>query len=178
MKIIDIIIRFIKKSRMSDIEYYRTLGVKIGNNCRIYTNRFGSEPWLVSIGNNVTITSDVTFITHDGSTWLCRDDKGRRYLFKETHIGNNVFIGSNSIILPGVVIEDNVIVAAGSVVVKSVPQGSIVGGNPAKIIGDFHQYEKKVLSKYVSDQEMDFTKSYKERISQIVDKEPKPKMKI
>ena len=178
MKIIDTIIRFIKKRRMSNVEYYRSLGVKIGENCRIYTNRFGSEPWLISIGNNVTIAGDVTFITHDGSTWLCKDNRGRRYLFKEINIGNNIFIGSNSTILPGVVIEDNVIVAAGSVVVKSVPKGTIVGGNPAKIIGGFYQYKEKALSNFKSEEDMDFTKNYRERITQIVDKTPKPKMKI
>ena len=70
------------------------------------------------------------------------------------------------------------IVAAGSVIAKSVPKGSIIGGNPAKIIGDYYQYEKKVLSKYICDDDMDFTKNYKERILPIVDREPKPKMKL
>ena len=152
-----------------NIEYLRYTGVKIGENCRVYTRTFGSEPWLVSIGNNVTITAGVVFITHDGSTWLIKDKKGRRYLFRKINVGNNVFIGINSIILPGVNIQDNVIIAAGSVVTKSIPNGKIVGGNPAKIIGDFKDYEDKVLQNYISHEDMNFNLSYKERINIALD---------
>jgi acetyltransferase-like isoleucine patch superfamily enzyme len=172
------IIKLIKKWRKTDIEYYRSLGVTIGDDCRIYTDRFGSEPWLISIGNSVTITSGVNIITHDGATWLCRDDHGRRYLYRKVNIGNNVFIGINSIILPGVNIEDDVIIAAGSVVAKSIPKGSIVGGNPARIIGDFYKYKEKALTDFVSKKDMDFSKDYKDRISRIVDKTQKPNMKL
>lgn len=153
-----------------NIEYLRHIGIKIGENCRIYTRTFGSEPWLVSIGNNVTITAGVTFITHDGSTWLIKDKKGRRYLFRKVNVGNNVFIGINSIILPGINIQDNVIIAAGSVVTKSIPSGKIVGGNPARIIGNFKDYKDKVLQNYISHEEMNFDLSYKERINNILDK--------
>ena len=155
----------------------RRKGVKIGNDCRIYITRFGSEPWLIEIGNKVTVTSGVWIITHDGSSWLFNDDKGRRFLYKKTIIKNNVFIGTNSIIMPGVVIEDNVIVAAGSIVTKSVPSGVVIGGNPAKILGDYNTYKDKVFSSYVSESEMDFTKTYKERILEIVDKSIKPYLK-
>lgn len=155
----------------------RRQGVKIGNDCRIYTTSFGSEPWLIEIGNKVTVTSGVVILTHDGSTWLFNDDKGRRFLYKKTVIKNNVFIGTNSIIMPGVVIEDNVIVAAGSIVTKSVPSGVIIGGNPAKILGDYDTYKAKVFSGYVSESDMDFTKTYKERILEIVDQSVKPYLK-
>ena len=155
----------------------RRQGVKIGNDCRIYTTSFGSEPWLIEIGNKVTVTSGVVLLTHDGSTWLFNDDKGRRFLYKKTIIKNNVFIGTNSIIRPGVVIEDNVIVAAGSIVTKSVPNGVIIGGNPAKILGDYDTYKAKVFSGYVSESDIDFTKTYKERIIEIVDKSIKPYLK-
>ena len=152
-------------------------GAKIGADCRVYTRGFSSEAWLIEIGNKVTVTSGVKILTHDGSTWLFNDDKGRRFLYKKTIIKNNVFIGTNSIIMPGVVIEDNVIVAAGSIVTKSVPSGVIIGGNPAKIIGDYDTYKAKVFSGYVSESEMDFTKTYKERILEIVDQSVKPYLK-
>lgn len=155
----------------------RRKGVKVGTNCRIYTTTFGSEPWLIEIGNKVTVTAGVRILTHDGSTWLFNDKKGRRFLYRKTIIKNNVFIGTNSIIMPGVIIEDNVIVAAGSVVTKSVPSGVIIGGNPAKIIGDFDTYKAKNFSNYVSESEMDFTKSYKKRILEIVDQSVKPYLK-
>ena len=162
---------------LDGISFARRLGVKVGTDCRIYTAQFGSEPWLIEIGNKVTVTSGVRIITHDGSTWLFNDDKGRRFLYKKTIIKNNVFIGTNSIIMPGVVIEDNVIVAAGSIVTKSVPSGVIIGGNPAKILGDYDTYKAKVFSGYVSESEMDFTKTYKERILEIVDQSVKPYLK-
>lgn len=158
----------------SGVEYARYLGVSVGDNCRIYTRHFGTEPWLICIGNNVTITSGVTILTHDGSTWLMRDTKGRRYLYRKVEIGNNIFIGTKSIIMPGVKINNNVIVAAGSVVTKSVPEGKIVGGNPAKIIGDYNLYKQRVLSSYVSDEDMDFSKSYKDRILEVLDNGLKP----
>ena len=77
----------------------------------------------------------------------------------------------------GVIIEDNVIIAAGNIVAKSVPSGVIIGGNPAKIIGDYGTYKAKVFSGYVSESDMDFTKTYKERILEIVDQSVKPYLK-
>tara|TARA_B110000211_G_scaffold104151_1_gene121247 strand:- start:4305 stop:4835 length:531 start_codon:yes stop_codon:yes gene_type:complete len=172
-RIIDLCYIFI----LDGTSWARRQGVKIGNDCRILTSSFGSEPWLIEIGNKVTVTSGVKILTHDGPTWLFNDEKGRRFLFKKIIIRNNVFIGVNSIIMPGVVIEDNVIVAAGSVVTKSVPSGVIIGGNPAKILGDYDTYKAKVFSGYVSESDMDFTKTYKERILEIVDQSVKPYLK-
>lgn len=153
----------------SGVDYARYKGVQVGDGCRIYIRNFGSEPWMISIGNKVTITSGVILLTHDGSTWLMNDFRGRRYLFRRVVIGNNVFIGVNSIIMPGVQIEDNVIIAAGSIVTKSVPSGVIVGGNPAKIIGDYHKYKAEVLENYVSDKQMDYSLDYQNRIDKVID---------
>lgn len=171
------IIKAIHRMLFSNASYAKKIGVEIGENCRIYTRSFGSEPWLIEIGNNVTITNGVKILTHDGSTWLMRDHKGRRFLYRKTVIRNNIFIGINSILMPGVIIEDNVIVAAGSVVTKSVPSGVIVGGNPAKIIGDYKTYKENALSNYISESEIDITKNYKERILEVVDKSSKPFIK-
>jgi acetyltransferase-like isoleucine patch superfamily enzyme len=140
----------------------------MGNNCRIYTKGFGSEPFLISIGNHCTITSGVVFITHDGSTWLHRDKKGRRYYYAPIEVGNDVFIGINSIIMPGVKIEDKVIVAAGSVVTKSVPSGVVIGGNPAKIIGNYDELERKRLETFISDIDLDKSLNFKERVLKVV----------
>ena len=129
----------------------RYLGVSVGKRCRIYIRNFGSEPFLISIGDNVTITNGVKLLTHDGATWLIRDEKGRRYNYGSITIGNNVFIGANSILMPGVSVADNVIVAAGSVVTKSIPTNTIVGGNPAKKIGSFQDYRDKCLETCMSD---------------------------
>lgn len=158
-----------KAKTMDNIEYAKHLGIRIGENCRIYTRRWGTEPWLISVGNKVTITNGVRFINHDGSTWLISDERGRRQLFRKISIGNNVFIGMDSIILPGVKIEDNVIVAAGSVVTKSIPENSVVGGNPAKIITEFNTYRDRVLSDYIADSELNKKLPYKERVNAVLD---------
>ena len=158
-----------KAKTMDNIAYARNLGVTLGENCRIYTRRWGTEPWLISVGNKVTITNGVRFINHDGSTWLISDERGRRQLFRKISIGNNVFIGMDSIILPGVKIEDNVIVAAGSVVTKSIPENSVVGGNPARIITEFSTYRDRVLSTYVADSEMNRKIPYRDRVNAVLD---------
>jgi acetyltransferase-like isoleucine patch superfamily enzyme len=162
----DLLIRLTR----SGVDFARYKGVKVGENCRILTGKsFGSEPWLISIGNNVTITSGVFLLTHDGSMCLFNDEKGRRYLYKRITIGNNVFIGVNSIIMPGVNIEDNVIIAAGSIVTKSVPSNVIIAGNPAKIIGNYSKYRDEVLNNCISDLDMDNSLEYRDRIEKIVD---------
>ena len=127
-------------------QYARILGVTIGKDCRILTRHFGSEPFLIEIGNRVTLSRDVSFFNHDGSTWLIRDDHGRRQRFGRIRVGNEVFIGACSIILPGVDIGDRVVIGAGTVVARSVPSGSVVAGNPAKIIGAFDELYRRRLA--------------------------------
>jgi acetyltransferase-like isoleucine patch superfamily enzyme len=117
--------------------YGRKVGVKIGKDCRILSRRFGSEPFLIEIGDRVTLSRDVSFFNHDGSTWLVRDEKGRRQRFGHIKIGSEVFVGAYTIILPGVEIGDRVVIGAGSVVARSVPSGVVIAGNPARILGTF-----------------------------------------
>ncbi|WP_245838616.1 acyltransferase [Rubrivirga marina] len=109
---------------------------------------------MTSIGDRVTITSGVKFITHDGSAWLVRDERGRRYVYNSIKIGNDVFVGVNTIILPGVEIGDRVIVAAGSVVTKSIPDGCIVAGVPARRIGEYAEYESFALNNFASEKDL------------------------
>ncbi|MFZ5807381.1 MAG: acyltransferase [Verrucomicrobiota bacterium] len=130
----------------------RLWGVRVGKNCRIFNTYFGTEPWLIRLGDRVVIASSVQFITHDASTWLIRDQKGRRYYYASIQIGNDVFIGHNAIILPGVHIGNKVIVGAGSVVTKSIPSGVVIAGNPAHIIGSYEDYEKRILSSCPSEE--------------------------
>lgn len=119
-------------------------GVKIGNNCYIASDvKIGSEPYLISIGNNVALTSGVKLFTHGGGR-LMRDTIPDFDTFGKIYIGNNVYIGNNTLIMPGVTILDNVIVGAGSVVTKSIPSGYIVAGNPAKIVGNIESYKDRM----------------------------------
>lgn len=126
----------------------RRLGVRVGEGCRICPASFGGEPWLVSIGHRVTVAPKVVFLTHDGATWLIRDDRGRRYRYGRIDIGNDVFVGYGAIIMPGVRIGNRVIVGAGSVVTRSVPDGCIVAGNPARVIARYSDYEHRALETF------------------------------
>lgn len=163
--------------RKNPVSYARYKGVTVGKNCRLYIRDFGSEPFLITIGDNVTITSGVKILTHDGSAWLFRDEKGRRYSYAPVEIGSDVLIGANSIIMPGVKIEDKVIIAAGSVVTKSVPSGSVVAGTPASIIGKYSEIEQRMLDSYASDADLDKSKSYKERVRKVVNRKMKSYLK-
>lgn len=126
--------------------YRKYLNVSIGNNAR-FTGKinFGSEPFLISIGDHVTLAHNVTFHTHDGGVWVFREKYPNINVYGKITIGDNVFIGSNVIILPNVNIGNNVVVGAGSIVTKSVESNSVVAGNPAKIIKRVNEYEEKVL---------------------------------
>lgn len=126
--------------------YVRHQGVTIGKDCDIKRVSFGTEPYLITIGNHVQLTNGVRIFTH-GAAWVLREKYPDMDFFGKVEIKNNVYIGNNALIMPGVVIGNNVIVAAGSVVTKSIPDNSIVGGNPARIIGDLEEFEKKMKSK-------------------------------
>lgn len=151
------------------IAYARMKGVTVGKDCRIYTKSWGSEPFLVTIGNKVTITSGVKIITHDGSTWLVHDDEGNRYQhYARVVIGDNVFIGVNTIIMPGVTIGNNVVVGAGSVVTKNIPDNSVAVGNPARVITSFDRLEEKIKRQYVSNKDLAGYSDYAQRVEKAI----------
>ena len=134
MNILKQLHQYLSKSFLSPLEYARMLGVTIGEGCLIAdTRHWSSEPYLIFIGNNTQITEGVTIHTHGGGR-LMRNKYPDFDSFGKVIIGNGVYIGAYSRIMAGVIIEDNVLVAAGSVVTKSIPSGYVVGGNPARII--------------------------------------------
>lgn len=159
------------------VVYARRIGVTVGRDCRIYTQRFGTEPFLVEMGDRVTVTSGVTFLTHDGAAWLVHDEKGRRYQYRRIRIGHDVFIGINAILLPGVVIGNRVIVGAGSVVTRSVPDGCVVAGNPARCIGTFSQYAARALAIWPPDTPATGRLDYRGRVMAMLDEQPRPDLR-
>lgn len=136
------LVRLYRKFFWTDEKFARHLGVKIGKKCAIATRSFGSEPYLIEIGDNVQITKGVSFANHGGS-WVLRKYDPKFDFFGKIKIGNNVYIGNNAIILAGVTIGNDVLIAAGSVVTKSVSDGCIVGGNPARVIGNIESFYEK-----------------------------------
>ena len=98
-----------------------------------------SWPFLISIGDNVTISSDVKILAHDASTNLT----GARTKVGIVSIGSNVFVGAGSTILCNTRIGDNVVIGARSLVSKDVPSNCVVAGNPARIICSFEEYKAK-----------------------------------
>lgn len=131
--------------------YRKYYGIKIGSNSRFTGKKisFGSEPYLIEIGNNVTITSGVKFQTHDGGVALFRNETPGLNVFGYIHIGNNVFIGEDAMIMYGVTIGDNVVIGARSVVTKSIPSNTVVAGVPARIIKSLEEYKESAISKGV-----------------------------
>ncbi len=120
----------------------------MGKDCRFHTTRFGSEPYLITIGDETAISPGVSFITHDGATWVFRKEHPLSGRFGRITIGSRVYIGAEAILLPGVTIGDRAIVAAGAVVAKDVPPGTIVGGVPARVIGTTDEYMRKTLEDF------------------------------
>lgn len=117
-------------------------GLVVGKNFQMEkgVNIDANFPWMIEIGNDVTLSSWVYLVCHDGAS---QKHVGFSRIGK-INIGNNVFIGAKSIIMPNVSIGDNSIIGANSVVTKSVPAGKVAVGSPAVVIMDLKDYILKV----------------------------------
>ena len=134
--------------RKNHVDIARSMGVKIGNGCSILSNPytcFSTEPYLIQIGDNVRITAGVRFHTHDGAVWVLRNyfNMPKIDMFGTIKVGSNVFIGTESIILPNVEIGNNVIIGSGAIVTKSIPDGEVWGGCPAKKLSTIDEFYNK-----------------------------------
>lgn len=112
------------------------LGLRaMGEGCYIQMNVTITDPAYVRLGNNVHLTG-CTLFGHDGAVSMLKQAYGLRLdKVGSIDIRDNVFVGHQAIVMPGVTIGPDAIVAAGSVVTRDVPPGSIVGGVPARVIG-------------------------------------------
>ena len=149
-------------------KYLRMNGISVGNNTIFYSP--GSitidvqRPHMISIGDYCKITSGVIILAHDYSrSVLCNlPQYGNVGEAKVTTIGNNVFIGMNSIILMGSEIGNNTIVGAGSVVSGQFPDNVVICGNPAKPVCSLDEFYKKRKSQEVESANL-FKRRYKEK---------------
>jgi acetyltransferase-like isoleucine patch superfamily enzyme len=139
-------------------KYLRDKGFTIGENCQFFARKSlyfdMTRPFMISIGNNVIITKGVTILTH-GYDWAVIKHEYKKVIgsARRVVIGNNVFIGVNSVILPGATIQDNVIIGSGATISGVVESNSVYAGNPAKKIMTLDEYkikrEKNVLKEIV-----------------------------
>lgn len=139
------------------VAYARHLGVVVGENCFISTRNWSTEPYLIKIGNNVQVTQDVYFHTHGGAH-IARRKYPKFDVFGKIEVKDWAYIGSGTHIMPGVTIGEGSLVAAGSIVCRSVPDNELWGGCPAKFICTVNEYIERNLpfnlnSKHLSSEE-------------------------
>lgn len=162
------------------INHLRNIGVKIGNDVTIYvpTKTLIDEqyPWMITIGNHVRITEGVKILTHDYSWSVLKllnlNNESGVILGAsgKVTIGDNVFIGMNSIILRNVTIGDNVIIGSGSVVTKDCDSGYVYAGNPAKKIMKINEFFEKRKEAQLSEAK-ELALQYYERYGKMPEKE-------
>jgi acetyltransferase-like isoleucine patch superfamily enzyme len=138
-----LILNIYRRKIWSAQRYAKWLGVKIGKNCSISSKSFGSEPYLIELGDRVQVTRGVSFFNHGGG-WVFREKHPEFDYFGKIKIGNNVYIGNYALIMPGVTIGNNVIIGAGTIVTKSIADNSICVGNPGRVINNINNLEEKI----------------------------------
>lgn len=160
LKLLELIKICVYKERYNSqtyIDYLRKKGVQIGEHTVFFSPRTNvvddNRPYLLKIGSRCKITAGVTILAHDYSISVLRpvyhfitNDSTR-----QTVIGDNVFLGINSVIMGGVKIGNNVIVATGAIVTKDVPDNSVVAGVPAKVICTLDDFYKKKKASQIKD---------------------------
>lgn len=139
------------------IDYLRKKGVHIGEHTVFFSPRTNvvddNRPYLLKIGSRCKIAAGVTILAHDYSISVLRpvyhfitDDSTR-----QTVIGDNCFLGINSVIMGGVKIGNNVIVGTGAIVTKDVPDNSVVAGIPARVISTLDDFYKRKQKSQIED---------------------------
>ena len=127
----------VKSAKMKEVHF--------GNGLKIYGHiKWGSEPWIITLGDNVHLTGGIQFVTHDGGTLILRDRIPDLEITKPITIGSNVYIGIDTVILPGVTIGSNVVIGARSVVSRDIPDNSVAVGQPARVIKSLDEYLAKI----------------------------------
>lgn len=147
----------------------RHLGVKIGKNCLIGTRYWPSEPYLITIGNYVQLTHCVSIYTHGGGQAI-RQQHPDFDVFGKVVIEDWAYIGAFCQIMPGVTIGEGALVAAGSVVTKSVAPHTVVAGNPAKYICTTEEFYERNKQYDLKTKELNYLTKKKLLLSMSDDK--------
>lgn len=144
MKLIKKIKAIFEKMAYTPEHRARKAGVKMGEENYISSDFWAGEPYLITIGSHCQITNGVKIFTHGGGAAV-RLRYPRFDCFGKVVIGDYVYLGNNATVMPGVSIGNNVLVAACSVVTKSIPSNVVVGGNPASILCTINEYIERNL---------------------------------
>ena len=140
-------------SYKNKLRYLRKQGVSIGDKTRLNCSvtAFGTEPYLVTLGEDCLIADSVKFITHDGGVKVLSDlgyfNGERMDIIAPIKIGNNVYIGSGAYVMPGVTIGDNCVIGASAVVTRDIPANTVAVGIPARVIRTIDEYYQSAVEK-------------------------------
>jgi len=155
MKIVQLLkYKMANRTSAKRVEYLRAQGCKIGKGTRLLcgTGCFGTEPYLVEIGEDCLLSSTLSFFTHERGVKVLNSlnyfDGVAMDKVGKIVVGNNCFIGHGAKIMPGVTIGDNVIVGACAIVTKDVPSNSVVAGMPARVICTIDDFYNKNKDKF------------------------------
>ncbi len=147
--------KFHNRSWDSKRSYLRGKGAVIGDGTRLNcnTNAFGTEPYLIRVGEDCLFAEGVRLITHDGGVKVLNAlgyFQGERYdRMGRIAIGNNVYLGTDAMVMPDVRIGDNCIIGARAVVTHDIPANSVAVGIPAKVIKNIDEYYQGGLERAV-----------------------------
>ena len=125
----------------------------VGASCRFSLNKIPLYPKLIRVHDNVRLAANVTFVTHDTIDGMLRTKNSEQPVQEKLgciEIMDNVFIGTNTTIMYNTRIGSNVVVAAGSVVTKDLPDNGVYGGAPARYLSSFEDLEKQRYAEYGS----------------------------
>ena len=138
--------------RRDPVAWARSQGARVGEGCRLLGvshATFGGEPWLVTLGDHVSISAGTRLLPHDGGVWVFRGKHPDAELFGAITVGSNVFIGIDVLVMPGVTIGDNVVIGARSVVTRDIPPGVVAVGSPCKPIKSIEEYWRSIEGRIV-----------------------------
>jgi acetyltransferase-like isoleucine patch superfamily enzyme len=156
--------RFNRLPEADRVKMWPDLG-SVGEDVRLtgFPN-FGSEPFLISLGSHITISSNVAFVNHDGGARVFRHERPGLHVYNKITVGNYVFIGMGTTILPGVTIGDHCVIGAGSVVSRDIPSNSVAVGAPCRAIKSIDEYRQSVDAKGIDWPVGDYSDEWRKKL--------------